>query len=712
MANLRTNNLSGEQGKNAYRGSVFFNRGTASAQGDSLEFSGIAIGTSDFTIEGWLYKTKTGNYPVIFDTRESGNGDSGGFFFGTNDDDYLYFYTQSTNAIKQTIIANFSWYHFALVRTGGTTTLYLNGQVSGTYSDSNNYSNDITKLGTSQQYTGGVQNNWNWGGYLSNIRIVVGSAVYTSTFTPPTQELTAVDNTMLLCCQDSDDPTQEATGKTITAYGDLHEGDDVELVTNSGFTTDISGWTASGVQFTHSSGALMHFGNGSTQRNIYQDVTTVIGRKYVARVLASSAEASTAYWQVGPTDDMTTVGYIADNNNSAQLEYKYYFIATSTTTRIRFYSYDSSNSSNVRSYWYLASIKLAPRFKAPKLIPPYGVDAGNTFNGAISMNSPSWMYFPTGRTEERGRGRAVSWLGVDSPNYTKQLDFFDIQSTGTTTKFGEISDTVGLGAGMSSSTRGVFAGGTKPAVGNMNLLEFITIATTGNALDFGGISTLFRYGGGISNSTRGLFCGAYQGGGASGTKNVIQYITIATLGDTADFGDIIANSNNGIFGAGTCQSSTRGITFGGGTGPSQVNEINYITIGTLGNSVDFGDLSAAKYYLQGVSSSTRGVVAGGYQDSPGFTSTNAIEFITIASTGDATDFGDLITAARQPGSSGGSNKIRGVFVGGGVHPSYYNTIEFVTIASTGNSSDFGDISTSGETPYGSVAVSDSHGGLS
>ena len=91
---------------------------------------------------------------------------------------------------------------------------------------------------------------------------------------------------------------------------------------------------------------------------------------------------------------------------------------------------------------------------------------------------------------------------------------------------------------------------------------------------------------------------------------------------------------------------------------------------------------------------------------------NVIDFITIASTGNSTDFGDLITAARLPGSSGGSNKIRGVFVGGGVHPSYYNTMEFVTIATTGNSSDFGDISTDGGTPYGSVAVSGSHGGIS
>ena len=337
---------------------------------------------------------------------------------------------------------------------------------------------------------------------------------------------------------------------------------------------------------------------------------------------------------------------------------------------------------------------------------------GPVFEGDIEFTSQNFLTLPKGDTTQRGRGRAVIWLGADSPNYTKQIDFFDIQSTGTTTKFGEISDTVGLGAGMSSSTRGVFAGGTKPGVGNVNLLEFITIATTGNAIDFGGVSTTFRYGGGISNSTRGLICGAYQGGGASGTLNTIQFITIASLGDTADFGDMIANSNNGIFGAGTCSSSTRGITAGGGTGPSQVNEINHITIGTLGNSVDFGDLSAARYYVQGLSSSTRGVVAGGYQESPGFTSSNLIEFITIASTGDATDFGDLITAARMPGSSGGSNKIRGVFVGGGVHPSYYNTLEFVIIASTGNAVDFGGISTGGETPYGSVAVSDSHGGLS
>jgi len=597
MANLRTNNLSGEQGQNAIRGAVNFGGyvdGSASDYLSVADNDDLDMGTGDFTFECWLLATEHvgTNTPNPMGIISSQSWTAGGILIqvrGADDPSGVLRvvvplsgggYLDVNGSTDFYNVQGRDWVHIAVVRTSGTLKGYVNGiqEISTSYSVAVDFAHGGTcTIGENgyDQYPG----DYSLRGTISNLRLTKGLARYTSTFTPPAFELTADADTVLLCCQNSDDVTQEETGKTITGVGNLAT---------------------------------------------------------------------------------------ADYNKSQ-----------------------------------------------PKVIPPYGVDAGNTFGGPIQQSTEGYMYFPIGGTEERGRGRAVSWLGADSPNYTKQIDFFDIQSLGTTTKFGEISDTVGLGAAMSSSTRGVFAGGTKPAVGNMNLLEFITIATTGNAVDFGGVSTTFRYGAGISNSTRGLIAGGYQGGGASGTKNVIQFITIASLGDTADFGDMIADSGGGISGAGSCQSSTRGITFGGaGYNPAQINEINHITIGTLGNSVDFGDLSVAKEYLQGVSSSTRGVVAGGYQDSPGFTSTNVIEFITIASTGDAVDFGDLITAARLPGSSGGSNKIRGVFVGGGVHPSYYNTMEFVTIATTGNASDFGDISTGGGTPYGSVAVSDSHGGLS
>ena len=720
MANLRTNNLCGEGGRNAYNGSVYFGSQYTFLQLDGS--SDFAFGTNDFTIEAWIKIDDETNTNNIYDSRPSGsNGAQIALFYSGGSNAIIFAHGGTVRITGTTDVgADHAWHHVALTRASGSTKLFVNGiQEGSTYSDSTSYENpaDRPLIGQSGGSTNLAADTF-FKGYISNLRVCAGHAVYTANFTPPTSPLTVHynsdgDETVLLCCQNSDDPTQEATGKTIVANGftSLVNRTD-NLIKNGRFTSSATeNWTLSGGTAALSTGQSGTFGDGnhvlltatSSYAYLKQSFTTVVGRTYRVNAQSNGGDASFISTSTSENDavitDIRSSTQTTDGRSSSKS-----FVATQTTYHVILRG--NTGGANFDSVSVYEEENRVP----PKVIPPYGVDAGNTFGGGISMNSLDYMYFPTGRTDEKGRGRAVIWLGVDSPNYTKHLDFFDIQSTGTTTKFGEISDTVGLGAGMSSSTRGVFAGGTKPAAGNQNLLEYITIATTGNSKDFGSIGTLFRYGGGISNSTRGLICGAYQGGGASGTKNVIQYITIASLGNTADFGDIIANSNNGIFGAGTCQSSTRGITFGGGTGPSQVNEINHITIGTLGNSVDFGDLSAAKLYMQGVSSSTRGVVAGGYQES-GFTSTNVIEFITIASTGDATDFGDLITAARQPGSSGGSNKIRGVFVGGGVHPSYYNTMEFVTIASTGNSSDFGDISTSGETPYGSVAVSDSHGGL-
>ena len=89
------------------------------------------------------------------------------------------------------------------------------------------------------------------------------------------------------------------------------------------------------------------------------------------------------------------------------------------------------------------------------------------------------------------------------------------------------------------------------------------------------------------------------------------------------------------------------------------------------------------------------------------TSSNAIDFCTIATLGNALDFGDLTAAKQSYGSC--SNSTRGTFLGGQT-PSYINNIDFVTIASTGNASDFGDVNV-GVTALG-AAGSDSHGGLS
>ena len=79
-----------------------------------------------------------------------------------------------------------------------------------------------------------------------------------------------------------------------------------------------------------------------------------------------------------------------------------------------------------------------------------------------------------------------------------------------------------------------------------------------------------------------------------------------------------------------------GLFFGGHTG-SYSDTIQYITITSTGNSIDFGNLTAAKNNSAAVSSSTRGICLGGE------TLTNVIEYVTIVNKGNGTDFGDLLT---------------------------------------------------------------------
>jgi hypothetical protein len=100
----------------------------------------------------------------------------------------------------------------------------------------------------------------------------------------------------------------------------------------------------------------------------------------------------------------------------------------------------------------------------------------------------------------------------------------------------------------------------------------------------------------VPPSVRGIF-----NGGNTGT-NVIDYITVETTGNAIDFGDLIHNHEHGA----SVASATRAV-IGGGT----TNGIEYLTILTLGNGTDFGDLTAARGTNAGHSSSTRGLFAGG-----------------------------------------------------------------------------------------------------
>jgi hypothetical protein len=299
-------------------------------------------------------------------------------------------------------------------------------------------------------------------------------------------------------------------------------------------------------------------------------------------------------------------------------------------------------------------------------------------------------------------GRALV-AGGENPSNSSSIDFFNISTNGNANHFGNLSTTIGQGASCSSRTRGLFAGGRTPSV--INNIEYTTIPSEGNSIDFGDLTLARRRmtGGGLSSSIRGIFASGYVPSPALDV-NIIEYVEIATIGNSLDFGDLSVGS----WYVSSFSSPTRGVITEG----SDLPTMEFITISSKGNSVTFGDSTVTAAGRQSCSNSVRGITAGGYGSAttPGHPLIRFIEFVTIASSGNGQVFGDL-TRASAYGQATSSNT-RGVFtggyatVGGGANES--NTIDFVIISSAGNAQDFGDLT---EGRGGAGACSDCHGGL-
>ena len=291
-------------------------------------------------------------------------------------------------------------------------------------------------------------------------------------------------------------------------------------------------------------------------------------------------------------------------------------------------------------------------------------------------------------------------VGGDAINV---MEYVNPTSTGNVTDFGDLTMTKKASLeGMASSTRGVIppAGGEYEnflddgtnAGHPQYTLEYITIASTGNATDFGD-STTNVAASCFGSNIRGIY-------GANNGKNNIEYITIASTGNGTDFGNNTTNGNNGGYGS-MGSSTTRGLFAGGSiSGAGYSYEIHYVTISSTGNTSDFGNLNDNKLNAAGCSSNTRGITGGGSSQD----SSVQIDYVTIASTGNAADFGDLASDKYQRASAS-QNSGRGLFGGG---QGTTNEILYVTIASTGNSTDFGDLSAAKGSAGG---LSNCHGGI-
>jgi len=303
------------------------------------------------------------------------------------------------------------------------------------------------------------------------------------------------------------------------------------------------------------------------------------------------------------------------------------------------------------------------------------------------------------------RGRMITGTGQDSGVDTASIEFTQIHSDGKSFDFGEMTRTDPYRSANSNETRALFSGGyVSPSEPAVNTIDYITIASAGDAIDFGDLVTKTGIQGYCSSSTRGFSAGGWVSSTPTNDTNVIQYNQFSTLGNSLDFGDL-SEVRRSLAGA---QSPTRGIFAGGETGTPNIykTEIQMITMSSLGNTERFGDLITAKRYdmFGNMCNHVRGVF-GGFGYSGSGANSSSIEYITTASEGNAVFFGDLITV--KNGNSGASSLTRGLF-SGGVDPAHSNTIEFITLSTMGNAQDFGDMIM--KRRYHS-SLSDSHGGL-
>jgi hypothetical protein len=282
-------------------GSTYFD-GT----GDTLTISsltpGLSFGTGEFTIEMWVYKTSAENDGLL-DARSGATATP--WFLGIDASNFPYLYDGTSYASSVAVTLN-SWSHVAAVRTSGVLKMFVNG-VQG-YSASYSVNLDRTAglvIGDTVHAIAPLL------GYISDLRIVKGTAVYTSAFTPPTSPLTAVANTQLLTLQYNGGATNQAIidnsnfNNIITRFGNTSQG--------SFSPYSVTGWS----NYFDGTGDYLSVPTTSTQNQWWTTDFTIDAWVYPTNLSTwltntnpclignMAAGSSTNYWSFGPNTNGT-----------------------------------------------------------------------------------------------------------------------------------------------------------------------------------------------------------------------------------------------------------------------------------------------------------------------------------------------------------------------------------------------------------------------
>ena len=232
-------------------------------------FTGTTTGSGNFTIESWIFLPVLKDADVIFDNRAS-TSSANGLAFALTITGAPYVYTNNAVLFTSTQLVSLgTWTHVALVRSGSTLTIYVNGVSGGTASSSANFSDTNNGIGVAPTFTSTTKFN----GYISNLRVVNGTAVYTSAFTPSTTPLTPITNTSLLTCADNRLVDDSINNFTITKNGDVSvqrfSPFNPASVTPTSYSGLFAGSTSDYLSVPTTSGALDHTGDFTTELWIY-----------------------------------------------------------------------------------------------------------------------------------------------------------------------------------------------------------------------------------------------------------------------------------------------------------------------------------------------------------------------------------------------------------------------------------------------------------
>ena len=337
--------------------------------------------------------------------------------------------------------------------------------------------------------------------------------------------------------------------------------------------------------------------------------------------------------------------------------------------------------------------------------PSVGTTRFNENLAALEFYTGSEWRSVNSRVDMGTGGRGIIGGGKD-PNNSRQtfVGYVNIMSKGNENDFGTLTDDRSGPGACSNGNRCLFLGGNDGTPFS-DIIDYSTIQSGGNFVDFGNLTSDNAWGpGGCSSSTRGLYASWYP------HNAKIDYFEMSTLGNALDFGDrsvTVAGAPAGL------ASPTRAVWAGGyltGVSPHTTaarSLSDFVTISSKGNAVRFGDLTKARGALTGCSNAVRGVFGGGTDWTAGDMGVmNVIDYITIASNGNAVHFGELTVGRGFGGAT--STQTRGLFGGMRYNPAVNNVLDYISMQSGGAATDFGDLSVARKEVG---MTSDSHGGL-